>query len=160
MGMRTGAGSQLLHECKPVVAASQRLCWEAAVHCLQLPRASWDLPPHISRTRRGKAATSAELRFRFDRWARSPVWETTRYCWLADGCQLAASARANWVGTTYQKKFLQTLWEEQYFSQSYAIPVWKKKQKNGKQRDYIFQALFKCISFSQLESTVESYSSQ
>lgn len=47
-----------------------------------------------------------------------------------------------------------------FFSKLCYARLKKKKQRKGKQRDYLLQALFKCISFSRLESTVEGCSSQ
>lgn len=78
-----------------------------------------------------------------------------------DGCQLAASTRANSVGTAYQTQSCKCSERNSIFLKVMLCPSEiKKKQRKGKQRDYLLQALFKCISFSRLESTVEGCSSQ
>lgn len=77
-------------------------------------------------------------------------WE----CWAGDVKVLLISWQPALELTQWQQHILQALWEEQYSLQSNGIPIWKK-WRNGKQRDHLLQALFKCISFSPLESTAE-----
>lgn len=81
---------------KSVASASQGLFWETVVHFCQLPHVSWDLPTLISRIRRWKAATPAELRFQYERWARSPVQKQSTADQLMDVSWQPAPAISQW----------------------------------------------------------------